>query len=181
MFYTKKVFSADWVNNIHKIAKEYKVITGDSYKVTTSGQHSFEENYQMKFIPLQKYDDVKRQLTKVAFEANKERYGFNVWFETDTVQYTIYDSNQQAEYPWHVDSLWFGKPSVQKLTVVVGLTDSSEYEGGELEFLNRKTLQYKLTAGEVVVFPSIAHHRVKPVTKGIRHTLVAWYSGPRWM
>ncbi|MEC7191643.1 MAG: 2OG-Fe(II) oxygenase [Pseudomonadota bacterium] len=32
--------------------------------------------------------------------------------------------------------------------------------------------------GDVIVFPSYLHHRVKPVTKGVRYSIVAWYGGP---
>jgi len=32
-------------------------------------------------------------------------------------------------------------------------------------------------AGSVIIFPSFVWHRVKPVTKGIRHSLVCWNLG----
>ena len=32
--------------------------------------------------------------------------------------------------------------------------------------------------GSVIVFPSFVWHRVKPVTKGVRYSVVAWYGGP---
>jgi len=34
--------------------------------------------------------------------------------------------------------------------------------------------------GSVLIFPSYINHKVSPVTKGIRRSLVAWFSGPRW-
>jgi PKHD-type hydroxylase len=35
--------------------------------------------------------------------------------------------------------------------------------------------------GSVIVFPSDTEHRVTPVTKGIRYSLVAWFLGPPYV
>ena len=35
--------------------------------------------------------------------------------------------------------------------------------------------------GSVIVFPSDMWHRVKPITKGIRYTLVIWFLGPPYV
>jgi len=70
------------------------------------------------------------------------------------------------------------------------LTDGSEYKGGELQFDFRDynpnlrdesehliTVKEILPKGTVVVFPSFLWHRVKPVTKGTRYSLVMWNLG----
>ena len=53
------------------------------------------------------------------------------------------------------------------------LTDGSEYEGGELE-LYGKDVSYALGKGNVIIFPSFMLHKVHPVTKGLRKSLVVW-------
>ena len=71
------------------------------------------------------------------------------------------------------------------------LTDGSEYEGGELQFDFRDyspnlrdesnhlvTVKEILPKGTIVVFPSFLWHRVQPVTKGTRYSLVCWFTGP---
>jgi PKHD-type hydroxylase len=73
------------------------------------------------------------------------------------------------------------------LSVTVSLSDPGEYEGGELEFdfkneephkkPNIRTCTEILSKGSLVVFPSFVFHRVKPVTKGVRHSLVIWNLG----
>ena len=100
-------------------------------------------------------------------------------------------------YDWHCDS--WDKPyqnpgpdlgKIRKLSMTCQLTDGSEYQGGELEFdfrnydphlRNKKThiIQAKeiLPKGSIVVFPSFVWHRVKPVTKGTRYSLVMWNLG----
>ena len=42
-----------------------------------------------------------------------------------------------------------------------------------------KTLD-KAAQGGAIVFPSFFHHRVKPVTKGTRYSLVGWVCGQPW-
>ena len=49
---------------------------------------------------------------------------------------------------------------------------------GYLVILSKSVrLKFKLKKGGIVVFPSFVWHRVKPVTKGIRYSLVVWILG----
>ena len=65
------------------------------------------------------------------------------------------------------------------------LSHEDEYEGGDLEFdLRHNTdVPEKIVCkeikpkGSIVVFPSFVWHRIKPVTKGTRHSLVCWNLG----
>ena len=41
-----------------------------------------------------------------------------------------------------------------------------------------KTYCVEPKVGTVIIFPSYTHHRVSPVTKGTRYSVVAWYGGP---
>lgn len=122
-----------------------------------------------------------------------ENAGWNFeWDRSEAVQFTIYKKNQY--YGWHCDS-WTdpyknvhknfdGK--IRKLSVSVSLNDSSKYTGGELEFdlrnkdpgINTITECKEIKeGGSVVVFPSFLWHRVKPITKGTRYSLVMWNLG----
>lgn len=108
----------------------------------------------------------------------------------ESCQFTIYDKKQF--YNWHQDSNiqpyiseninYNGK--IRKLSCVCFLSDPKDYEGGELEIdLRNKEngksniIKFKLKKGGIVVFPSFVWHRVKPVTKGIRYSLVVWILG----
>jgi len=42
---------------------------------------------------------------------------------------------------------------------------------------NRKICTEILPRGSIVVFPSHVWHRVRPVTKGVRYSLVIWNLG----
>ena len=71
---------------------------------------------------------------------------------------------------------------VRKLSMTVLLNDN--YEGGEFQFATYEQEKCKISTpefnkiGSIVVFPSDMEHRVAPVTKGIRYSLVAWFVGP---
>jgi len=79
---------------------------------------------------------------------------------------------------------------IRKLSVTVSLSDNKDYKGGELQFyLNSPKLKEKdkikiceevKTQGSIVVFPSHLWHRVTPVTKGTRYSLVMWNLGLPW-
>ena len=129
--------------------------------------------------------------------ANKNA-GWNFqWDVSESCQFTKYKLNQY--YDWHCDS--WDKPyknpnnnqmngKIRKLSMTCQLTDGSEYEGGELEFdfrnydphmrdESKHRIQCKeiLPKGSIIVFPSFVWHRVKPVTKGVRYSLVMWNLG----
>ena len=115
------------------------------------------------------------------------------WDFSESCQFTKYKLNQF--YDWHCDC-WeapyankdnpdtFGK--IRKLSVTCSLSAPEDYEGGELEFdfrnmdpdkqSVRKCAEIK-PRGSIVVFPSHVWHRVKPVTKGTRYSLVIWNLG----
>jgi PKHD-type hydroxylase len=117
------------------------------------------------------------------------------WDWSEACQFTKYKKGQY--YDWHCDS-WdkpylpqnqndptYGK--VRKLSVTLSLSDPEEYSGGELEFdfrntdPDKKRNVYKckeiLPKGSLVVFPSFVWHRVCPVKKGSRYSLVIWNLG----
>ena len=58
------------------------------------------------------------------------------------------------------------------------LNEKSEFEGGDFEMLVKSNAdKIELNKGDVVVFPSYFLHRVSPVTKGTRYSVVAWALG----
>ena len=103
-----------------------------------------------------------------------------------------------GHYDWHVDCADepFGedahdnfKGKIRKLSCIINLSDGDKFEGGDLFIahdqssspdrkINRITELRK--QGSVIVFPSYTHHKVSPVKKGKRHSLVAWSIGQPW-
>jgi len=141
---------------------------------------------------------IYKELHPYVHKANTDA-GWNFeWDCSESCQFTKYKLNQY--YDWHCDS--WDKPydrkdpnnpehgKIRKLSMTCQLTDGSEYEGGELEFDFRNydppmrdelkhLVQCKeiLPKGSIIIFPSFVWHRVKPVTKGVRYSLVVWNLG----
>ena len=109
------------------------------------------------------------------------------WDWSESCQFTEYKKGQF--YDWHCDSYEepYNNPEnlnthgkLRKLSMTVSLTDPDEYEGGDLEFETPKGI-FRVDEikprGSICVFPSFVKHRVTPVTKGVRHSLVMWNLG----
>ena len=136
---------------------------------------------------------IYKEIQPLIHQANRlAGWNFN-WDFSESCQFTKYKLNQF--YDWHCDS-WdasYDEPNdlnkhgkIRKLSVTCSLSDPKDYEGGELEFDFRNMDPDKPTVrkcaeissrGSVVVFPSHVWHRVKPVTKGTRYSLVIWNLG----
>lgn len=101
----------------------------------------------------------------------------------DTVQYTEYrDSNDL--YDFHVDC-WMGQnvPAdhvfPRKLSCSLVLSGPEEYSGGQFEVMHSsQPTEIQQRKGRLIAFPSYMLHRVKPVFKGTRKSLVVWIKGP---
>ena len=89
-------------------------------------------------------------------------------YTPEIIQITTY--NEGEYYNWHKDGSGFG---FRKLSLTIQLNDPSEYEGGEFEFKDFGVM--KLEKGDACLFAPNLLHRVKPVTKGVRHSVVSWF------
>ena len=91
--------------------------------------------------------------------------------------YTIY--NEGDFYNWHVDSFLDHpkEPPVRKLSMSCLLSPDNEFEGGGMEFFTNGN-EAKLKQGQAIFFASYIRHRIKPVEKGNRKSLVVWFGGP---
>ena len=119
------------------------------------------------------YNWLYERLKEFALSANEVRYKFDLTGFMEDLQFTVYDK-EGSFYQHHMD---FGaKVAIRKLSIVVFLSDPETYEGGEIDFYMLGSR--KFSQGTLVAFPSFEVHGVKPVTKGIRYSLVAWTSGP---
>lgn len=119
---------------------------------------------------------VFERLASIAAQMNAKHFRFDLTGFGEALQLTNYDQSENGMYGWHVD---YGTDVSRKLSLVVQLTDPSEYEGGNLQVLTTsrpETIHKK--RGLVAAFPSYVLHQVTPVTQGSRQSLVAWVSGP---
>ena len=203
-WYFQSVLSKDFCENLIKFGNQQReelALTGGQTDKIKKGDNLTEEDLKdlkkkrnSNIVWLNEqwiYDEILPYVNTA--NANS---GWNFEFSwSESCQFTKYKQDQY--YDWHCDS-WdrpygedFDNPNlrgkIRKLSVTCNLTDPSEYEGGELEFdfrnldpdkpANVKVCEEIRPQGSIVVFPSHVWHRVKPVTKGTRYSLVIWSCG----
>ncbi len=102
-------------------------------------------------------------------------YRFALWGICEALQFTEY--NEGGLFHWHVDD---GAPGVisRKLSFTLQLSDPRAYEGGDLEIWGSTRTTCSRERGTLICFPSYTLHRVTPVTRGVRRSLVVWVTGP---
>jgi len=126
---------------------------------------------------------LRNDLFNIVQKVNATHFGFDIWNLAD-IQYTVYKAENEGHYGWHTDdqvSIGPTRASARKISITIQLSDPSEYEGGDFEFWNFRDMPKDLKEkGTVLLFPSSHMHRVTPVTKGVRKSLVAWFDGPNW-
>lgn len=99
---------------------------------------------------------------------------FAQWNGYSGIRFNRYKKNKKMAFHCdHIHTIFDGKiRGVPSLSVLGALNDN--YEGGEFIMFDNK--EYKIKAGQVLIFPSsfMFPHKVEPVTKGIRHTYISW-------
>lgn len=162
----------DWLQQKAKEAQA-KAFTGDSFE---------KENKELRRTKLNwlnccsENNWIFEKLANVVQELNAKFYNFQLTGFGEAIQLTNYLSEDKGTYGWHQDFGSMG-PS-RKLSVVMQLTDPSEYMGGCLELKTRKeTTKIQAQRGLITIFPAWTLHQVTPVTQGSRQSLVAWVSG----
>lgn len=123
--------------------------------------------------------------------ANKNA-GWNFQFDwNETSQFTTYGKGDY--YGWHIDQSDTPKKDknknfdgkIRKLSLTLQLTDPSQYEGGNLQLkwlsqdakIKTVTIKEGQKCGTIIIFPSFIFHRITPITKGTRQSLVNWSLG----
>lgn len=125
------------------------------------------------------------RLNGIIQSINEQFYGFDLNGYT-SFQYTTYQAETEGRYDWHTD-MEFGTSlssdlEPRKLSLTMLLND--DFEGGEFQLNTGKeenAITVPVPKGRIIFFPSFMIHRVKPVTKGIRRSLVVWVIGPKFI
>ena len=133
---------------------------------------------------------ITKEIMAITYEVNKMAgWNYDLSFQ-ESPQFTKYAPGQF--YDWHCDSAHKtnDKGLIRKLRLSISLSKPEEYTDGLFQFDYRdydprrrdpRTAERSVTEilprGSVLFFPSWVWHRVKPVTSGIRYSLVNWIQG----
>ena len=125
--------------------------------------------------------ELKKELWEIITSYNEiSEWNYDIRGVED-IQYTVYEEGDH--YDWHNDCM-SEETSNRKISASIFLNDPDEYEGGELDIEIRSPKHevrydsFKLPKASIIVFPSNKFHRVRPITSGVRKSLVVWVIGP---
>jgi len=130
----------------------------------------------ISWIPFKKMIEMYKQLELVMKTTNGNHFGFDGMCINEQAQYTEYPEG--GFYDWHVDNdvNMQNEPPVRKISMTCLLSPPNEFEGGDLE-LTKEGQSVKLKQGQAIFFASFIRHRVAPVIRGNRKSLVMWFGG----
>ncbi|NHN27512.1 2OG-Fe(II) oxygenase [Flavobacterium jejuense] len=149
-------------------------------KATISGEDKYNDELRkssVMFIDNTPENDwIYNKLAGLAIASNNERYWFDLLGFHQELQLTRYSEGDF--FDWHLD-FGAGEISARKLSMTIQLSDEDSYEGGDLQFMiNNRIENAPRKKGTIIIFPSFIMHRVTPITKGTRQSIVGWVSGP---
>ena len=130
----------------------------------------------ISWIPFKEMGHMYQDLDRFIQKANLNHFGFDDIRVTEQAQFTEYPVG--GFYDWHMDCdvNMQHEPPVRKISMTLLLNDPSEFEGGHLELMAPGRFA-ELKQGHAIVFASFINHRVQPVTRGMRQSLVVWFGG----
>ena len=182
-YFWEGMFSKDQIKDIYAIReknfnKDWKDVGAVRADGTANLKHVSSVNAVEWQYLANNFEDLEREI-KIT---NRLNYGYNIEenFPRDSVLFNEYDTN--GSYDWHKDGS--NHPNYDfKFTVIVN-TSLGEYEGGDLQLFSTggpTTVTHLGGFGSAVIFKSDTPHRVTPVTKGQRRSLVYWKKGPNFV
>jgi len=175
---------------IQTIFNNLKTISFEQGQTDSNEKYNLRSS-QVKWIPFSKeWEWLYGKLYFLISQVNNDFFKLNLNDINENIQYTEYSYEYKGEYGWHTDVGTQYPPSHRKISVTIQISDPSEYEGGHLQLFSSKYnenaeqegippfLQNSPKAlGTATIFPSFIPHRVTPIVKGIRKSLVLWVGG----
>lgn len=122
-----------------------------------------------------------RRMEEIVLALNARFFRFDL-SQLVTFQYAVYDGG--GHFDWHKDyGRAYGEPGQEprKLTLSLQLSDGADYDGCDLEVRGGNEIDIApRERGALIAFPANVLHRVTPLTRGVRKSLVIWAAGPEF-
>jgi PKHD-type hydroxylase len=189
--YWDGTFTDDELNKICEIGaslpiEDSRTVDGStsSYRTSKNNFHHYGETTSWIF------DKLNGLINHV--NTNYFNYDLNGY---EFFQYAEYRAEDEGHYNYHLDISLYGDNLVEgkhlntysgletrKLSLSLLLNEPGvDFEGGDFSYKvsdNDEFIEFK--KGRAVFFPSNLLHKVTPVTRGIRKSLVVWVTGPKF-
>ena len=159
------------------LALEQARVTGDGYhSIRTTRVAWVERNSQTTEALYRKMEEVVLRLNAEHFRSDLSGLA--------PLQYALYSQSDAGFFDWHID---YGRDNAdpaqepRKITLSLQLSDAGSYDGCDLEVRAAHLIDVApRQRGTLVAFRANALHRVTPITRGVRKSLVAWAAGPEY-
>lgn len=183
------------INNQSPVhAQQYKWSKAECKKIITSSEYlpnapayvndtatidlSFRKVNRWRIPNDQMHYWIYKKIYDTLITANRDFWNLDIDL-IETVELLHYsfnpDNTTQDHYNKHSD---FGPgTTTRKLSYSALLSDTSEFDNGDLIFYLGTDITLPREQGQVVVFPSLTFHEVTPITRGDRWSLVTWICG----
>lgn len=184
--YFDNVFNDEEIEKIIQYCQKYQVETG------TVGDKVLDQNIRKSNIKFHNRNNdsawIFDRLNWAIERMNDDFYSFDL-SGYNYFQYSEYESSQQGKYDFHID-MFMGNSipadafATRKLSITFLLNEPGvDFEGGDFQItLGREAAaeNVEMKKGRIIAFPSFVVHRVTPVTKGVRKSIVVWVEGPKF-
>jgi len=154
-------------------------------KDTDMGSVDYIRRSTLRWIELEKPSEwLYKKIIQTIKEVNALNFNYIITF-LEMLQFTEYNEVNKGMYRVHNDSGDVrhidNSVDIRKISFSIQLSDSVDYEGGDLILYGEEENQLKKMTrnkGDIIFFSSNIEHEVTPVTKGTRYSLVGWVNGP---
>jgi len=184
-YWFKEALTKEEVEKVMKLVSKLP----EAKKATTIAESNDSiRSSRVKWIPKNSdFDWLYKRMLYLGSTANDDLWKFNLHSALEQIQYTEYYASENGHYNWHQD-IGPGNASLRKVSITIQVADADEYEGGDLEISLGGTADGGLNNSQIgprglgvgVIFPSFLMHRVSPITKGVRKSLVLWVGGEHY-
>lgn len=192
-YWFQEGLSKEEVDQVIKLASELPIeratTLGDDGELMEQNDPNGARSSMVKWIPQSEdWNWLYVRMMELAKEANDETWNFDLISADENIQYTEYYANENGHYDWHQDVGPGDLASKRKVSITLQLSEDEEYVGGDLEITGGGSGNGVFETSHVcprgkgitVIFPSYMMHRVTPVTKGTRRSLVLWVGGSHY-
>ena len=171
---TGPIFTPKLCQEIIDLGKTLPQEKGTTY-IEVGGNNLARES-TVGWLPFDKMQPMYDDINNFIQQTNRNHFGFGDIQIRETAQITEYIKG--GFYEWHTDTTvdMGSEPPVRKLSMTLLLNDPSEFEGGELQIAGVNNPKI-MKQGHATIFASFLQHRITPVTRGVRRSLVMWFGG----
>ena len=170
------ILSDEECNRIICLAKSLSL-----YEQTIGPEESIDKikcNVKISAFPISIDDSLYDRLRQLVIEVNEKNWFFKLYDFGEPLKFMEY-TKESGHFDLHSDFNCSTISKFRKLTIIVQLSDETEYEGGELKIqCYEKFVLMPKKRGTVIIFPSFLLHNVSQVTRGKRNSLVTFAYGP---